>query len=67
MRYDPNHWLAQELKKCADHLVKVCDHADADCPSEYRTKWFNPSIQSAYDFVSGLYKQGILQKENKND
>ena len=67
MRYDPDHWLAQELKKCADHLVKVCNHADEDCPSEYRTKFFNPSIQDAYDFVGGLYEQGILQKENKND
>lgn len=67
MRYDPDSLAMQKLKECADHLVRVCQHADEDCPSAYRTKWFNPSIQDAYDFVDGLYKQGILQKENKND
>ena len=63
MRYDPDHWLSQELKKCVDHLIEVCDHADADCPSEYRTKWFNPSIKNAYDYVDGLYKSDVLRRK----
>ena len=67
MRYDPDSLAMQELKKCVAHLIRVCHHADEDCPSEYRTKWFNPSIQDAYDYVDGLYKQGILRKENEND
>ena len=67
MRFDPDSLAMQELKKCVDLLIEVCDHADADCPSEYRSKWFNPSIQDAYDYVDGLYKRGILRKENEND
>ena len=35
MRYDPNSLAMQKLKECADHLVKVCQHADEDCPSAY--------------------------------
>ena len=67
MRYDPNSLAMQKLKQCADHLIEVCQHADEDCPNEYRTGWFNRSIQDAYDFVGALYEQNILQKENKND
>ena len=67
MRYDPNSLAMQKLKECADHLIEVCQHADEDCPNEYRTGWFNRSIQDAYDFVGALYEQNILQKENKND
>jgi hypothetical protein len=67
MMNDPNSLAIQNLKQCVEHLIEVCQHADEDCPSEYRTKFFNPSIQDAYDFVGGLYEQNILQKENKND
>ena len=34
-----------------EHLKVVCATADEDCPSEYRSKWFNIHIQEAYDFI----------------
>ena len=42
------------LQQCVKHLINVCQHADEDCPSEYRTKWFNASLKDAYTFVEDL-------------
>tara|TARA_Y100001937_G_scaffold97672_1_gene133079 strand:- start:223 stop:432 length:210 start_codon:yes stop_codon:yes gene_type:complete len=67
MRYDPNSLAMQQLKKCVEHLESVCQVADEDCPSRYRTKWFNPTIQDAYDYIDNLYKQGILTTEGRDD
>tara|TARA_R110000764_G_scaffold32871_3_gene73958 strand:+ start:446 stop:667 length:222 start_codon:yes stop_codon:yes gene_type:complete len=39
------------------HLDAVCNHADEDCPSEYRTKHFNPSIQDARAFIDEVTKE----------
>jgi hypothetical protein len=51
----------QELNNCIDHLLRVCQHADADCPSEHRSKWFNSSIQGAYDYVDSLHEKEVKQ------
>ena len=39
------------LHEALDNLESVCNHADEDCPQEYRSKHFNPSIQDARAFV----------------
>jgi len=39
------------LEEAVQHLRTVCQHANEDCPTEYRTKWFNPAIQEAYEFI----------------
>ena len=57
----------KELEKCVEHLLTVCQHADEDCPSEYRTKWFNPSIQEAYEYVENLYDKNILEKPTEGE
>ena len=45
------------LIKALVHLRRVCDHADQDCPEEYRSKWFNTGIQDAYDFQGKCYRK----------
>ena len=55
-------WL--ELKLALTHLQTVLKHADEDCPSEYRTKWFNPSIKEGYEFLDKMVKKyGFIEKE----
>ena len=44
----------KDLQECVEHLLNVCSHADEDCPSEYKSKWFNQAIQDAYAFVEDL-------------
>ena len=39
------------LEEAVQHLRTVCQHANEDCPTEYRTKWFNPAIREAYEFI----------------
>ena len=51
----------QQLNICIDHLLRVCQHADEDCPSEYRSKWFNSSIRGAYDFLDSLYEKEVKE------
>ena len=52
------------LKLALTHLQTVSKHADEDCPSEYRTKWFNPSIKEAYEFLDKMVKKyGFIEKE----
>ena len=51
------HISTQLLIKAIDHLETVCNHADEDCPSEYRTKHFNPSIQDARAFIDEVTKE----------
>ena len=51
------------LTKALEHLEIVCDHADEDCPSEYRSKHFNPSIQDARAFIKETMKDS-WEKEN---
>jgi len=58
------HISTQLLIKAIDHLETVCNHADEDCPSEYRSKHFNPSIQDARDFLHDAVKQ-LDYKEGK--
>ena len=45
------------LHEALEHLEIVCDHADEDCPSEYRSKHFNPSIQDARAFINEVTKE----------
>jgi len=45
------------LHEALDHLESVCNHADEDCPSEYRSKHFNPSIQDARAFINEVTKE----------
>ena len=47
----------KQLHEALEHLEIVCDHADEDCPSEYRTKHFNPSIQDARAFIDEVTKE----------
>tara|TARA_R110001632_G_scaffold39970_2_gene99802 strand:- start:1 stop:153 length:153 start_codon:yes stop_codon:yes gene_type:complete len=42
------------LEKAIVHLKTICATADEDCPSEYRSKWFNEQIQDAYDFINTI-------------
>jgi hypothetical protein len=50
--------LSQKLlHEALEHLEIVCDHADEDCPSEYRSKHFNPSIQDARAFIDEVTKE----------
>jgi hypothetical protein len=32
-------------------LASMLEQADADCPSEYRTKWFRESMNEGYDLT----------------
>ena len=52
----------KDLQQCVEHLLTVCNHADEDCPSEYRSKWFNQAIQDAYAFVGDLEKRNLLER-----
>ena len=49
--------LEKLLHEALDHLESVCNHADEDCPSEYRSKHFNPSIQDARAFINEVTKE----------
>ena len=42
------------LKQALSHLAIICDHANEDCPEEYRTKWFNPALDEAYSFLQKM-------------
>jgi hypothetical protein len=42
------------LNQALWHLATVCDHANEDCPEEYRTKWFNPALEEAYSFLQKM-------------
>ena len=57
----------KDLQECVEHLLNVCSHADEDCPSEYKSKWFNQAIQDAYAFVEGLEFVEDLEKRNVDD
>ena len=41
--------LAKQNTQLADHLAKMCMHADEDCPAEYRTRHFRNTMDAAYD------------------
>jgi len=43
--------MDEQLIEAIQHLKIVCAHADEDCPAEYRTKWFNPALEDAYEFI----------------
>ena len=49
-----NEELKACLKQALSHLAIVCDHANEDCPEEYRTKWFNPALEEAYSFLQKM-------------
>ena len=49
--------LLADLKISLDHISTIGAHADEDCPSEYRTKWFNPSIKEGYEFLDKMVKK----------
>ena len=52
------------LVECAEHLETVCSIADDewDCPTHYRTKCFNPSVEKAYKFLYKIRK--VLKVED---
>ena len=52
----------KDLPKCVEHLLNVCDHAVEDCPSKYRSKWFNQAMLDAYAFVEDLEKRNLLER-----
>ena len=54
--------LLADLKISLDHISTIGAHADEDCPSEYRTKWFNPSIKEGYEFLDKMVKKYGLEK-----
>tara|TARA_R100001163_G_scaffold38668_1_gene29477 strand:- start:4337 stop:4546 length:210 start_codon:yes stop_codon:yes gene_type:complete len=54
--------LLVDLKISLDHISTIGAHADEDCPSEYRTKWFNPSIKEGYEFLDKMVKKYGLEK-----
>ena len=45
------------LHEALDHLESVCNHADEDCPSEYRSKWYDISIADARAFIDEVTKE----------
>ena len=57
-----------DLKVALNHLQTVSDHADEDCPSRDRSKWFNSSIQDAFKFIDDTASKwkinhGYINKE----
>jgi len=45
------------LHEALDHLESVCNHADEDCPQEYRSKWYDTSIADARAFINEVTKE----------
>jgi hypothetical protein len=43
--------LVTEHIKLQYALASMLEQADADCPSEYRTKWFRESMNEGYDLT----------------
>jgi hypothetical protein len=43
--------LVTEHIKLQYALASMLEQADADCPSEYRTKWFRESMNEGYDLI----------------
>ena len=51
---DKHEELLFDLKLALNHLQTVSNHADEDCPSRDRSKWFNSSIQDAFKFIDDM-------------
>lgn len=51
---DKHEELLFDLKLALNHLQTVSNHADEDCPSWDRSKWFNSSIQDAFKFIDDM-------------
>jgi hypothetical protein len=54
--------LVTEHIKLQYALASMLEQADADCPSEYRTKWFRESMNEGYAL---LKKVGFFRMINK--
>jgi hypothetical protein len=57
--------LLTEHEKLQYALASILEQADADCPSEYRTKWFRESMNNGYDLLKkvGFFK--MIKKQQK--
>mgnify|MGYP003142319125 FL=1 len=53
--------ILQDFATALLKMGEVCVQADEDCPSEYRSKHFNPSIQDAYDFIDAMVEKHKLE------
>ncbi len=53
--------ILQDFVTALEKMSEVCGQADEDCPSEYRSKHFNPSIQDAYDFIDAMVEKHKLK------
>jgi len=53
--------ILQDFVTALEKMSEVCGQADEDCPSEYRSKHFNPSIQDAYDFIDAMVEKHKLE------
>tara|TARA_R100001163_G_C5063028_1_gene200224 strand:- start:361 stop:576 length:216 start_codon:yes stop_codon:yes gene_type:complete len=58
-----NRYLNDLVLQALGHLEDVCNHADEDCPQEYRSKWYDTSIQDARAFIKETMKDS-WEKEN---
>jgi len=52
--------LSKQNTLLADHLASMCCQADEDTPSEYRTRHFRNTMDSAYEYLEkiGYFKRG---------
>jgi hypothetical protein len=57
--------LVNEHRELQYALASMLEQADADCPSEYRSKWFRESMNEGYDLLKkvGFFK--MLKKQQK--
>ena len=53
--------ILQDFATALIKMGEVCVQADEDCPSEDRSKHFNPSIESAYDFIDAMVEKHKLE------
>ena len=47
----------KKLMLAISHLESVCNHADEDCPTEFRSKHYNTSIRDARSFIDKVLKE----------
>ena len=46
--------LSKQNTLLADHLASMCCQADEDTPSEYRTRHFRNTMDSAYEYLEKI-------------
>jgi len=46
--------LSKQNTLLADNITKICCQADEDTPSEYRTRHFRNTMDSAYEYLEKI-------------